>query len=593
MQPERKPWCAAAGRSVPRRNGPGRWGCRLGQESSSTARRWWDGNSASVRFSGSAGGLSPAFCGRREAIVPHNFVLSDLVLQAEPNRQFAASEIRAGRWPLWTPYQFAGSPFVGLSQVFAVQDSGAIVWRRRWFLHGPNCCWPCSSAWELTCFVVAFCGLGLWPAVLAAWCWPLTGYFVFWQGYSLPFAVGWLPWILLAVDKTVRRASRWAGLGLAAATCLVLTQRSTRRRRTSAVGVRAICRLVLHRRVRQGVLHPAHPAAAGHRRGGLDVGVPVGLRPTCCRLLEYSRTGTRMARAAKARRSGRRWGWPPCRRPSCPTCTARRKTAAFAMFPTEVEGNQLESSAATYTGLLATLLVAPLAWCSRRHRSINVFWVAPGVPRLELVSGRAGGRRSVAVTPGLNMMSHNRFVFATSFAILAMMAVGLDVLRQGDVRWRLWFWAPVAVLAMLLLWCGYRTTVLPEPSRPNWSTPSQRATCVPGIADLAAVARVQATFVRSYAVAAVLCVLGIAGWLLLGLRAKWRPWLLSGAGALALGRPALVCLWPKRPVRSGTVLSPDSGLGATGEGGPRPDHWLPLPAGDTCPDARPARHSRL
>ena len=31
----------------------------------------------------------------------------------------------------------------------------------------------------------------------------------------------------------------------------------------------------------------------------------------------------------------------------------------------------MESSAAAYAGVLATLLVAPLAWCSRRHRSIN------------------------------------------------------------------------------------------------------------------------------------------------------------------------------------------------------------------------------
>ena len=34
--------------------------------------------------------------------------------------------------------------------------------------------------------------------------------------------------------------------------------------------------------------------------------------------------------------------------------------------------NEMESSAAAYAGVLATLLVAPLAWCSRRHRSLNL-----------------------------------------------------------------------------------------------------------------------------------------------------------------------------------------------------------------------------
>ena len=33
--------------------------------------------------------------------------------------------------------------------------------------------------------------------------------------------------------------------------------------------------------------------------------------------------------------------------------------------------------------------------------------------------------------PGLNMMSHNRFVFAAAFAVLSMAAVGLEVLATA------------------------------------------------------------------------------------------------------------------------------------------------------------------
>src|SRR5205823_9713457 len=45
-------------------------------------------------------------------IVPHNFMLVDLIDVYEPARQFAASEIHQGRFPLWAPYQYGGAPFV-------------------------------------------------------------------------------------------------------------------------------------------------------------------------------------------------------------------------------------------------------------------------------------------------------------------------------------------------------------------------------------------------------------------------------------------------------------------------------------------------
>ena len=46
--------------------------------------------------------------------------------------------------------------------------------------------------------------------------------------------------------------------------------------------------------------------------------------------------------------------------------------------------------------------------------------------------------------PGLNLMSHNRFVFVTAFAILILAAAGLNALWQGNIparaggSWRGW-----------------------------------------------------------------------------------------------------------------------------------------------------------
>ena len=44
------------------------------------------------------------------AITPHDKILSDLVYSGEVYRRFMVGEMRAGRVPLWTPFQYAGSP---------------------------------------------------------------------------------------------------------------------------------------------------------------------------------------------------------------------------------------------------------------------------------------------------------------------------------------------------------------------------------------------------------------------------------------------------------------------------------------------------
>src|SRR5579859_5517706 len=45
-------------------------------------------------------------------IEPQNLTLSDKLTLFEPARRFAAAEFRAGRLPMWAPYQFGGVPFI-------------------------------------------------------------------------------------------------------------------------------------------------------------------------------------------------------------------------------------------------------------------------------------------------------------------------------------------------------------------------------------------------------------------------------------------------------------------------------------------------
>ena len=42
----------------------------------------------------------------------HNVARTDLIDVNEPARRFAAAELHAGRLPMWTPYNFAGAPFI-------------------------------------------------------------------------------------------------------------------------------------------------------------------------------------------------------------------------------------------------------------------------------------------------------------------------------------------------------------------------------------------------------------------------------------------------------------------------------------------------
>ncbi len=154
------------------------------------------------------------------AVRPHDLTLSDLVLFFEPTRRFAASEIRQGRMPSWAPYQYAGAP---------------VVWPKYsplLFLESltPS---PVAVAWgQLLAASVAgigfyfFCrrALALTPlaAGIVASVYPMTGFFVFWQGYPTCASAYWFPWLLLAVDHTVRHGRSLVPAGLAVATGLTL-----------------------------------------------------------------------------------------------------------------------------------------------------------------------------------------------------------------------------------------------------------------------------------------------------------------------------------------------------------------------------------
>jgi len=148
--------------------------------------------------------------------------------------------------------------------------------------------------------------------------------------------------------------------------------------------------------------------------------------------------------------------------------TTEKNSTFIAPAP---ERNLLESASAAYTGVLATLLVAPLAWCHRRFRSGNLLWIFLALFGLSWCLNLPGFVPLLRL-PVLHMMSHNRLVFLTSFAILALTASGLETLLSGPIQRQWWFWFPAILLPRCAAGAFIGVSFCPQPSPPRLiSTP--------------------------------------------------------------------------------------------------------------------------
>ena len=371
-------------------------------------------------------------------IVPHNYVLSDLIDVYEPARKFLASEIHQGRFPLWAPYQFGGVPF---------------VWPKySLFLFLESCVKsPVILAWvQLLVALVAGGGMYLfcrqtlrvsfWPAAVCAWCYPLTAFFVLWQGSPVALPVCWLPWIFLCVDRVVRGGGALATVGLSVLTFLVLTSAGidVACQVLLGSGIFALWRLWTLLRRKRRSKRPQLAVAM------LVIGWTLGFllaAPHLLPLLEYAKTGTRMERRSKGAEERPPIGLTAAPQVVLPDIYGDTATGS-TFIPPQYESNLLESPSAAYSGVLATLLVAPLAWCSRRHRAMNAFWLFLALFGMSWCLEIPGFVQLLRL-PGMNMMSHNRLAFLTSFAILSMAAIGLDCLLRCSLKRRWWFWLAI------------------------------------------------------------------------------------------------------------------------------------------------------
>ncbi|HUE15800.1 MAG TPA: hypothetical protein VMR25_16645, partial [Planctomycetaceae bacterium] len=386
----------------------------------------------------------------------HGISLLDLVLVYPAAREFSARELRAGRLPLWQPANYAGAPFANWSKYSPFELPYYIA---------PG---PVTLAW-MSLLQTLTCGVGMWlflrqglrlsywPAALASWCAPLTGFMTLWQGHLLVAPICWFPWLLLTVRRSVKDPWGWCNICLAIVTGLLILSGGLDVGGLALIstGLYAVWLLAADE-LRQRQWRRAASAAAGVTLGWL-----LGFLLAAAYLLplqEYMRTGARVeARAAGVEER------PPVGLSALPAVVLPDVYGSDRADSIPLEnGNRLEGSAGACAGLLAVFWLAPLAWCHPGFRRESIFFSLLAVAGLGWTLDLPGFADLLRLKP-FNILSYNRWVFATSDAVLVLAAIGMESLRVRTFKFHPACVAPILLIASFGLWSMFRTFELPEP----------------------------------------------------------------------------------------------------------------------------------
>ncbi len=432
-------------------------------------------------------------------------MLTDLILDFPPQRQFATQEIRAGRLPIWQPANFAGAPFATWSKYSPFE-----------ILHylAPG---PVSVAWGQLLQMLVFAtgmwqflrkslNLSYWPAAIISWCAPLSGFLVLWQGFPVVGPVCWLPWSLLVVHRAVKHPGGWSGLAVAGVTLLVILsgQSPIAGLVLLTTGLYVVWLLSVALFQERCWRHTAMATAA------VTVGWLAGFSlaaPYLAPLLEYTATGARIQERAAGIEERPPEGLASLQALILPDVYGNDRRGSVRI----VDSFKLESPSTGYAGLLALFWLAPLAWSHPQYRREAIFFTIMAIVGLGWAANLPGLVQILRIWP-LNMLACNRWVFATSSAILILSAIGLDQLLCGSLKYRRWFVVPILVTTGFGLYCLYCSTVaLPEPLYSELETalrlaPQRRKT----VADLEIA---KPGFMRCYGIGGILSLGALGAWI--------------------------------------------------------------------------------
>ncbi len=141
-------------------------------------------------------------------------------------------------------------------------------------------------------------------------------------------------------------------------------------------------------------------------------------------MYEYNGTGARMAARAAGSEERAPIGWSSLPAVVLPDVSGTDRADSVPI----ATDNIVESSSGACAGFLTLFWLAPLACSDRRLRRETIFFAILAVAGLGWTVGLPGFVDVVRMKP-LNLLSYNRWVFATADALLVLGAIGLDSLN--------------------------------------------------------------------------------------------------------------------------------------------------------------------
>jgi len=149
--------------------------------------------------------------------VPHNHLLSDMILQNYQWKRFIRAQIAQGEIPLWNPHVFAGIPFFAAGQHSALYPLSAVYYLMPlgaaygWFI--------LLNLWLAGLFMAGYLralGSNRVGAGLAGLVYQLSGFLIASAVFPMIVAAAvWLPLILWMIENILRGRSLWIFRGAA------------------------------------------------------------------------------------------------------------------------------------------------------------------------------------------------------------------------------------------------------------------------------------------------------------------------------------------------------------------------------------------
>jgi hypothetical protein len=348
-----------------------------------------------------------------------------------PLQRYWSDHLRAGAMPFWTPYLFAGYPFLANPEV-------AAWYPPHWpfFLTGITP-WGIQAEIAITALLACFGAyvllapmVGRPAAVFGGLGYGLSGFFAGHASHvGLAASAAWLPWVLAAYNRAIERpAARYAALGAAAGGCMLLAGYfQTALYGFLAVGCFAVADAVVKRRAWARVV-----AILAGMTAGAGAVAAIEVLPA----LELTTHSARAAEDYSASTEG---------------------TLHVAPLATLVAPDALGAISGRYSGpgdvtqyyWYAGLLLLPLAVVGAARSPMRIPALAMLVPALWYMAGPAAGFfRIGAMIPFLHKLRAP--IQGWFIAALALAMLGAGGVAWIGGRWRR-AWIPAALIALLFV----------------------------------------------------------------------------------------------------------------------------------------------